>query len=84
MSSPDRQPQKTIRQLRQARGWSQQDLALRLGVDQGAISYWELGLRRPYRRHQQRLADLFGLDVEQIVFGPVVQASQEPHQHGMG
>ena len=38
MSSPDPQPKTTIRQLRQARGWSQDDLAMRLRVSQSSIA----------------------------------------------
>ncbi len=73
-TEPDRQPKTTIRQLRQARGWSQLDLALRLQVSPGAISFWERGTRRPQPRHQQGLASLFGVPVEAIAFG---LASQE-------
>ncbi len=62
-------PQQSLRQLRQARGWSQQDLAVRLGVSQGAVSLWERGVRLPYRRTRQRLADLFGVGVGEIAFG---------------
>ncbi len=69
---------RAIRQLRQDRGWTQMDLARRLGVDQGAISNWERGQRRPYRRHQQRLADLFGVSVEAIAFGPAEQPQERP------
>ena len=46
-------------------------------MDQGAISNWELGLRRPYRRNLQRLADLFGVSVEAIAFGPAEQVPQD-------
>jgi putative transcriptional regulator len=66
MTAPARQPKKTIRQLRQARGWSQMELALRLGLSQGTISDWERGLMVPRPKMQLRLADLFGVSVEQI------------------
>ena len=36
-----------IRSARQARGWSQNDLASQLGRTQTAISYWESGKRTP-------------------------------------
>ena len=77
MAAPDRQPKKTIRQLRQARGWSQMDLALRLGVEQGTISAWELGRRVPRAKSLQRLAELFHLDVEVIAFEPAAQEPQD-------
>ena len=61
---------KTIRQLRQERGWTQEQLARRLGVNQSAISAWELGQRVPRLRYQQALTDLFGVSVEAIAYGP--------------
>ncbi len=84
MTEPDRQPKKTIRQLREERGWTQPDLAGRLGVSQGAVSLWERGVRRPYRRTRLRLAELFGVSVEALALGAAEQVLQEPDQHGMG
>ena len=63
------QPKKTIRQLRQERGWAQLDVALRLGVTVSTISLWERGLRVPTQLNQNRLARLFGLSVTAITFG---------------
>ena len=65
----------TIRQLRQERGWSQMELALRLGLSQGTISDWERGLAVPRPKMQVRLAELFGVSVERIALGP---AEPEP------
>ncbi len=73
MAEPDHQPQKTIRQLRQARGWTQEVLAGRLRVAPSTIARWERG-RVPTPGQQQRLADLFGISVEAIAFGPAEQA----------
>ena len=69
MAEPDRQPKQTIRQMREARGWTQEQFAQRLGVQQSAVSAWERGQRVPRRRTQQALADLFGISVEAIAFG---------------
>ncbi len=69
MTEPASQPKKTIRQLRQARGWTQDQLARRLGMEQGAVSKWERGLAVPHPRTRKRLADLFGVGVGQITFG---------------
>ena len=74
---------KTLRQLREERGWTQQELARRLGVTQGAVSLWERGVRRPYRRTRRRLAEVFGISIEDIALRPAEQAAQEPYQHGM-
>jgi len=38
---------KNLRQLRQARGWSQEDLALTAGVDRTYVSGVERGVRNP-------------------------------------
>jgi transcriptional regulator with XRE-family HTH domain len=65
---------KTIRQLRQARGWTQQQLAARVALHHTTISQWERGVRRPEWRYTQRLAALFGVPVEAIAFGPGEQA----------
>ncbi len=84
MTAPARQPKKTIRQLREERGWSQEHLARRLGVHQVTISKWEHGVAVPRPRTLLRLADLFGVPVEAIAFGPAEQTPQETSQHGMG
>ena len=75
MAEPDRQPKKTIRQLREERGWSQLDLATRLGVGHGAVSAWELGERLPAPINRWRLADLFGVGVAEIAFWSVKEQS---------
>ena len=54
---------KTIRQLRQERGWAQLDLALRLGTTAYAVSAWERGRRVPSEGYRRRLAALFGVSV---------------------
>jgi transcriptional regulator with XRE-family HTH domain len=65
-SSP---PQPTLRQLRQARGWTQEQVARWLGVNQVTVSKWEHGVAVPRVRTRQRLADLFGVGVGAIIFG---------------
>ena len=69
MATPARPPQQTTRQLRLARGWTQLDLAMRLRVNLGSVSAWERGLSVPRRITQQRLANLFGVEVGEITFG---------------
>ncbi len=76
MAQSERQ-QKTIRQLRQERGWTQEALARRLGVGQTAISAWERGERMARQRYILRLAALFGVPVEAIALGPAKQEPQE-------
>ncbi len=63
------QPKKTVRQLREERGWSQRELATRLGVDRSVVSTWERGVYLPLPRTWQRLAEVFGVGVGEIAFG---------------
>ena len=70
MAEPDHQSQKTIRQLRQARGWTQEQVARRVGVGQSTVSDWERGRWWPQPRSRQALAALFGVSVEAIAVGP--------------
>ncbi len=75
MAEPARLPQPTVRQLRQARGWTQQDVAEQLGVDRDMVSRWERGERVPRARMRQRLEELFGVGVGEIAFG---QMDEQP------
>jgi transcriptional regulator with XRE-family HTH domain len=75
MAKPTRQ--KSIRQLRQKRRWSQLDVARGVGASPSSVCLWERGLRMPRPRMQRRLADLFGVSVEAIAFGPADQPLQE-------
>jgi transcriptional regulator with XRE-family HTH domain len=57
----------TLFQLRDARGWSQQEVAERLGVSTNTVSRWERGeIARPDPIHRRRLAELFDVTVEQL------------------
>ena len=68
---------KTIRQLREERGWSQLDLAVRLGASVGAVYKWERGQAVPHLLYRRRLAAFFGVSVEAIAFGPAEQVRQD-------
>lgn len=53
--------------LRKAHGIrTQQELSYRLGVSRTTVSYWETGIARPTYQHQEKIAQLFGLDVRNI------------------
>ncbi|MDP9364070.1 MAG: helix-turn-helix domain-containing protein [Chloroflexota bacterium] len=60
----------TIRQLRRARGWTQFELALRVGVQPQAIYLWESGRRMPQVPQMRRLGEVFGLCSDEIDLGP--------------
>ncbi len=51
----------TLRELRKAAGLSQWQLAVRLGVNESAVSRWEAANRLPSPRYLARLAPLLGL-----------------------
>lgn len=56
----------TIQELREARGWSQYELAQRVGCTQTALSYWETGKREPKASQYRRLGEAFGVLMEDI------------------
>jgi transcriptional regulator with XRE-family HTH domain len=57
---------KTIRALRQARGWTQYELALQVGVHPQAVYLWESGRRTPHVPQLRKLGHLFGLCSDEI------------------
>jgi transcriptional regulator with XRE-family HTH domain len=54
------------RQLRR-RDWTQSDLAKRLDASTGTISRWATGARLPEPESVERLADVFGVDVDLLL-----------------
>ena len=57
---------RTIRELRQARGWTQFELALKVGVHPQAVYLWERGRRTPQVPQLRRLGALFGLCSDEV------------------
>ena len=60
----------TIRALRQARGWTQFELALKVGVQPQAVYLWERGRRTPQVPQLRKLGEVFGLCSDEIVLEP--------------
>lgn len=56
--------------LRAERDWSQQDLAERLGVSRQSINAIETGRYDPSLPLAFRIAELFGLAIEQVFVSP--------------
>lgn len=50
-----------LRQLRGARGWTQDELAFEAGVKQSQVSAWEGGRRTPDLENVRKLARAFGM-----------------------
>jgi transcriptional regulator with XRE-family HTH domain len=63
-----------IKEARQARGWSQQDLAERIGVSQPTIVHWEQGTHTPRNLALARLADALGVSRQWLQGDSEVQA----------
>lgn len=55
-----------VRPARQRMGWTQADLAERLGVDKGYISAIETGVRRWPLDHVETMAEALGLDIVEM------------------
>ena len=64
-----------IRALRKIRGFTQAELARRLGVSQGIMSRWEAGRHIPPSDIIAKLAELAGLPVSEFHYGPRAPAS---------
>jgi transcriptional regulator with XRE-family HTH domain len=60
--------QHNLKRERQSRGWSQEDVATRIGSDPKTVGRWERGLTFPGSYFQQRLVDLFGKDAQALGF----------------
>lgn len=58
----------TIRELRERAGWSQRELAARIGVSQMSVSHWETARNEPSARQLRRLAETFAIPMENIAF----------------
>ena len=58
---------KRVTQLRKDRGWSQEELAQRMGVTRSAIGNWEQGTREPDYVTLERVADLFNCEMQYLI-----------------
>jgi DNA-binding XRE family transcriptional regulator len=71
---------KTIRHLRQERGWTQFELALRVGVQPQAVYFWESGRRTPQVPQLRRLGQLFDMCSDEIALEPVGDPAAAMHR----
>lgn len=60
--------ERTIRRLREARGWNQIDLAYHAGVSLSTISSIETGQQEPRIHMARKLAEILGVSVADIVW----------------
>ena len=55
----------TLKEMRLERGWSQSELALKVGSSKRAVQHWEQGVT-PLSFYQKRLARAFGLKLSDL------------------
>lgn len=70
-------------QLRKEKGWTQSELADRLGITNKAVSKWETGESFPETSQLVPLASLFGVSVDELLKGKrnndqIIQDNKEP------
>jgi DNA-binding XRE family transcriptional regulator len=68
---------KSIRALRQARGWTQFELALKVGVQPHSVYLWESGRRMPQVPQLRKLGAIFGMCSDDIDLEPVRDSDQD-------
>ena len=59
----------SIKKLREERGMTQDELAEKLNVTRQAVSNWETGRTQPDIETLTRLAEVFDVSVERIIYG---------------
>lgn len=55
-----------IRSVRTARGWTQAELAMKLGVNTSTVCRWESGATAPRDTHKVDVATALGADVRSL------------------
>ncbi|MCM3338260.1 helix-turn-helix domain-containing protein [Paenibacillus sp. MER TA 81-3] len=69
-----------IAELREGKGWTQEELAELLGITRAALSHYEKDRRKPDFETLTKLADHFGVSIDYLVgrlSSPNAQATQE-------
>lgn len=56
-----------IRELRQARGWTQAELARRLNITRNGVNSWEQGLSMPSPSYLVDLANIFSVSTDYLL-----------------
>ncbi len=57
---------RNLKELRESKGMSQHDVALKLDVTDVAVSRWECGRSNPLRKYRERLAAIYNVPIEAI------------------
>ena len=56
-----------IKDLREAKGLTQEQVAQQLGVTQGTIAHWESGARTPTLSNMVKIADFLGVSLDEAM-----------------
>src|SRR5437867_11012522 len=59
-------PNRRLKRAREARNWTQADVANRVGTSRLTVSRWELGVQSPVPHLRGKLCELFEMDPEQL------------------
>lgn len=59
----------TLREMRTNAKLLQETVAMRMDVDQAAVSKWDTGETKPSRKYHKKLAKLYGVSVEELLSG---------------
>ncbi len=66
----DSQPRIRLAEARNVRGWSQVEVAERIGTTYVNVSHWERGITRPSPYFRKKLAGLFGKSEQELDLTP--------------
>lgn len=56
-----------LKKLREERGYSMRDLAIKCNISKSTINMYEKGLRNPKYENLESLADLFNVDIDYLM-----------------
>src|SRR5581483_3164179 len=72
----DAVPNHLLRNAREYRGWTQEELAEKIGTTSVTISRWESGVTFPSRYFRKKLSILYGQSIQELGLLPVDGAGQ--------
>lgn len=71
---------KRLKHYRLAKGYTQKQLAERLGIKTGTVSAWEVGRNTPQASKLRNIADVLGVEIVQLTGSLTEQAPAETPQ----
>lgn len=72
---------RTMRELRDEKGWTPADAASRIGVSVATIYNWETGKTEPKASQFRKLAEVYGVKMEEVILpGDQNRRQDEPER----